>query len=282
VVSALALAREDARPLAAALGERPEPPKDGHWATFVRNHDELTLDKLSDEERDEVFAAFGPDPAMQIYGRGLRRRLPPMLGGDIRRLRMVYSLLFSLPGTPVLYYGEEIGMGENLAVEGRRAVRTPMQWRPGPGGGFSPADPSRFPAPLVEGEYGPDRVNVSAQINDPDSLLGWFGLLIRRYRENPEFAWGECSLLETGSDSVLAHRCDTEGGTVLAVHNFSSTEQEVTIALDDVPALVDLLAGGRVDLRSGGRLALRLEPYGCRWLRARTPEEIPTPDGDGR
>ena len=126
----LSLARADAEPLADALRQRPDPPEDGHWATFVRNHDELTLDKLTDAQRQEVFDAFGPKPDMQVYGRGLRRRLPPMLDGDQRRIRMVYSLLFALPGTPVLFYGEEIGMGENLAVEGRFAVRTPMQWTP--------------------------------------------------------------------------------------------------------------------------------------------------------
>ena len=107
------------------------------WATFVRNHDELTLDKLTERQRQEVFDAFGPDPDMQIYGRGLRRRLPPMLDGDPRRIRMVYSLLFSLPGTPVLFYGEEIGMGEELSAEGRSAVRTTMQWSPDRNGGFS-------------------------------------------------------------------------------------------------------------------------------------------------
>ena len=107
----------------------------------MRNHDELTLDKLSDEERAEVFAAFGPEERMQVYGRGLRRRLPPMLDGDPRRIRMVYSLLFSLPGTPVLFYGEEIGMGEDLDAEGRLAVRTPMQWTSGRNGGFSDRRP---------------------------------------------------------------------------------------------------------------------------------------------
>ena len=114
----LSLARDDAEPLADALRQRPNPPEDAHWATFVRNHDELTLDKLTDAQRQEVFDAFGPEPDMQLYGRGLRRRLPPMLDGDQRRIRMVYSLLFALPGTPVLFYGEEIGMGENLGRRG--------------------------------------------------------------------------------------------------------------------------------------------------------------------
>ena len=117
------------------------------WANFVRNHDELTLDKLSDDERQEVFDAFGPEPDMQLYGRGLRRRLPSMLGGDERRMRLAYSLLFSLPGTPVLFYGEEIGMAENLDIPGRFAVRTPMQWTGGANGGFSKAAETTAYAP---------------------------------------------------------------------------------------------------------------------------------------
>ena len=129
--------RARSRPRCAAL---PPIPADCQWAHFVRNHDELTLDKLSEEEREEVFAAFGPEPEMQLYGRGLRRRLPGMLGGDERRIRLVYSLMFSLPGTPVLFYGEEIGMAENLAIEGRYAVRAPMQWSAEPHAGFTTAD----------------------------------------------------------------------------------------------------------------------------------------------
>src|SRR3954451_16057584 len=135
----LAMARREAAPLAAALEALPAIPSDCQWATFVRNHDELTLDKLSDDERAEVFAAFGPEPELQLYGRGLRRRLPTMLDGDAERIRMVYSLAFSLPGTPVLFYGEEIGMGENLVIEGRLSVRAPMQWSAERHGGFSEA-----------------------------------------------------------------------------------------------------------------------------------------------
>ena len=129
----LSLARGDARPLIGALRRRPPIPHEGAWASFLRNHDELTLDKLTPAQRDEVFAAFGPDPDMQLYGRGLRRRVPSMLGGDQRWIRMAYSLMFALPGTPTLFYGEEIGMAENLAVEDRLAVRTPMQWTSGRG-----------------------------------------------------------------------------------------------------------------------------------------------------
>ena len=136
----LALAREDASAAAQrALEALPPIPEDCQWANFVRNHDELTLDKLSEEERQEVFAAFGPEEELQLYGRGLRRRLPTMFGGDERRIRMVYSLAFSLPGTPVLFYGEEIGMAENLAIEGRYSVRAPMQWSGEPQAGFTTA-----------------------------------------------------------------------------------------------------------------------------------------------
>ena len=163
----LALARGDARPIAAALRSDPRFPPVPACASFVRNHDELTLDKLSDAERDEVFAAFGPDPDMQLYGRGLRRRLPTMLGGDQHWLRMAYCLMFALPGAPVLFYGEEIGMGENLAIEGRLAVRTPMQWTSGPAAGFTAAPADALCRPFPDGGFGPAAVNVAAQRATP-------------------------------------------------------------------------------------------------------------------
>ncbi|CAO0829924.1 hypothetical protein SMICM17S_06313 [Streptomyces microflavus] len=192
----LSMARGEAGPLAAALRERPGAPRDAHWATFVRNHDELTLDKLDDDERAEVFAAFGPDEDMQLYGRGLRRRLPPMVEGDRRRVELAYSLLFTLPGTPVLFYGEEIGMGENLTAEGRQAVRTPMQWTPDKGGGFSTADADALPNPVVQGAFGPRQVNVHDQAHDPDSLFRRMRTLIERYRETPNWP-GERSKCST-------------------------------------------------------------------------------------
>jgi len=272
----LALARRQAAPLAESLRERPPAPRDGQWATFVRNHDELTLDKLSDEERQEVFAAFGPEPEMQVYGRGLRRRLPTMLNGDLARIQMVYSLLFSLPGTPVLFYGEEIGMGEDLREEGRSAVRTVMQWTAGANGGFSTADPSSLAARVVEGPFGPEKVNVAAQRRDPQSLLSWMTRLVYRYRECPELAWGDCRILEHDAPSVLAHRADADGCTVVALHNFDEKPAEVTLRLADVDPgtrMVELLAGGGASVGEGGRVQLRLDGYGCRWLRVLHPGE---------
>src|SRR6478735_5438822 len=183
----LSLARGSATPLAEALRTFPALPQAASLGRFVRNHDELTLDKLSESEREEVFARFGPDPALQLYGRGLRRRLPSMLDGDERALRMAYSLMFSLAGTPVLFYGEEIGMAENLDIEGRYAVRSPMQWSAEPNGGFSTVtDPAQLRRPLTTGRFGPDRVNVADQRRDPHSLLNWLERLIRRRRECPE------------------------------------------------------------------------------------------------
>ncbi len=270
----LSMAREDAGPLAKALQDRPTIDPDCQWATFVRNHDELTLDKLSDGERQEVFDAFGPEENMQVYGRGLRRRLPPMLGGDPRRLRMVYSLLFSLPGTPVLFYGEEIGMGENLDVEGRLAVRTPMQWSDDKNGGFSEAAPSRLPAPLVEGGFGPEHVNVSDQRRDPNSLLQFISLLARRYRECPELGWASLTVLDQPHREVLAHQCVWDDGTLVALHNLCPEPRTVPLALDGCGAdhrLVDLLCDGTTDVDDRGRAEVSLEGYGFRWLRVVAP-----------
>jgi trehalose synthase len=271
----LSLARADAGPLAEALTGRPALSPDSQWATFVRNHDELTLDKLSDEERAEVFAAFGPEERMQVYGRGLRRRLPSMLGGDPRRIRMVYSLLFSLPGTPVLFYGEEIGMGEDLDADGRLAVRTPMQWTSGRNGGFSDAEPRRLPGPVVSGGFSPRFVNVQDQRHDPESLLSFMKLLISRYRESPELGWGEFRVVKQPHASVLAHACAWDDGTMVAVHNLGAEPRTVPLTLEGCDAthrLVDLLQEGSTPVADDGGVELALEGYGYRWLRVVGPD----------
>jgi maltose alpha-D-glucosyltransferase/alpha-amylase len=280
----LALARGEARPLAKALRALPDPPSEGQWAMFVRNHDELTLDQLSDAERAEVFAAFGPEEDMQLYGRGLRRRLPPMLDGDQQRMRLVYSLLFSLPGTPVLFYGEEIGMGENLAIPGRLAVRTPMQWSDGPTAGFSSARPSRLLRPTTPDRFGPMAVNVADQRRDPGSLLNWMERVIRRRREIPEIGWGQFQLLETGHDAVLAHCLQWRGRTFIGVHNLAAAPAAVRIDASPTGSpgetpVDDLLdeAPPTLQVDSAGRLELKLEGFGFRWLRLRSAEEQPTP-----
>jgi trehalose synthase len=277
----LALARGDATPVADALRETIRVSEDCQYANFLRNHDELTLDKLSDDERREVFDAFGPDEDMQLFGRGLRRRLPTMLDGDAQRIRMAYSLLFSLPGTPVLFYGEEIGMGENLDIDGRMSVRTPMQWTDEKNGGFSQARPSRLHRPVVQGRFGPMAVNVATQRRDPDSLLSWMERLIRRRRETPELGWGTWKVLRTNVPAVLAHRCDWEGRSVIAVHNFGEEPTDVRIRLGDVPehGRIDDLLDEREALGEleEGPLELKLDGYGYRWFRINAPDQQTAP-----
>jgi trehalose synthase len=267
----LSLARGDAGPLRTALEALPEIPEDCQWANFVRNHDELTLDKLPEAERAEVFAAFGPQEELQLYGRGLRRRLPTMVGGDERRIRMLYSLAFALPGTPVLFYGEEIGMAENLAIEGRYSVRSPMQWSSERHGGFSTAaDAAALCRPLVDAEgWRPERVNVAAQRRDPGSTLAWMERLVRRRRECPELGWGARTLLEPGHPGVLAHRADWDGSAVLAVHSFADERLEVRLPVEEeVEQAVDLLDSAHL-APEGGTLTVPLDPYGYKWFRLR-------------
>jgi trehalose synthase len=266
----LSLARGDARAVAQALADRPQLPREAQWANFVRNHDELTLDKLTDEERQEVFDAFAPEEEMRIYGRGITRRVPPMLDGDPRRIRMVYSLLFSLPGTPVLFYGEEIGMGENLDVGGREAVRTPMQWSSGPNGGFSRASARRLVAPLVEGGFSPEHVNVADQRHDPDSMLAFVRTLIAQYRNSTEIGWGDVRVLDQPHTAVLAHEVTGAQGQMIALHNFGPERLTVPITVPDGEAstrLVDLLQAGETGVTEAGQAEVVLDGYGYRWLR---------------
>jgi trehalose synthase len=270
---ALALVRHDATPLVEALRALTAIPEDAQWGNFVRNHDEWSLDKLSDAERQEVFAAFGPDPDMQLFGRGLRRRLPTMLDGDGARIRMVYSLTFALPGAPVLFYGEEIGMAENLAIEGRMSVRSPMQWSDEPNAGFSTAPAEDLRRPVVSGDaYRPSAVNVADQRRDDASMLSWMQRLIRTRRECPEIGWGASQILDAGAPSVFAQRFDWSDRTTVVLHNLAGRRQKAQIRFDrceDWEGFGDLLGDSGSERLQDGRLEVDLEPCGYRWLRVR-------------
>jgi len=278
----LSLAREDPGPLRDHLEELPKVPRIGQFVNFVRNADELTLDKLSKPEQEEVFRRFAPEASMRLYGHGIRRRLPPMVDGDRRRIELAYSLLFSLPDTPLLLYGEEIGLGDDLSTPGRGSVRVAMQWTDRPGGGFSDADPGEFLPPLVsEGPFGSRQVNVAAQRRDPRSLLNRVARMIHLRREAPEIGFGRWRLLDTDQPGVLAHRCDWEGGTFVALHNFTGNAVQVKLDLGDDD--VEGVGAGRVEelfadqaeehLETvppeppGARPPFALQPFGYQWLR---------------
>jgi maltose alpha-D-glucosyltransferase / alpha-amylase len=266
----LALARQQAAPLIEGLLTPPPLPENGQWATFLRNHDEVDLGRLSESQRADTFAAFGPEPSMQLYGRGIRRRLAPMLGGDERRIKMAYSLMLSLPGTPVINYGEEIGMGDDLSLTERNSVRTPMQWSSDDNGGFSTARPRDLIAPVVsEGRFDYRKVNVSAQRKDPESLLSWLERAIRTRKENREFGWGAVDIVDTGSPAVFGHRLQHEGGTIIAVHNLAQEAVRVKLDLSDYPGrrLIDLVDHTERQPVRGERHELKLEAYGFHWFR---------------
>ncbi|MDK3255210.1 alpha-amylase family protein [Blastococcus capsensis] len=266
-----ALARGEAAPLAEHLRRTPPPPRTSQWLNFLRNHDELNLSRLPTEEKEEVMAAFAPEQDMRIYGRGIRRRLPPMVGGDRRRIELAFSLLLTLPGTPVLLYGEEIGMGDDLAIEGRKSVRTVMQWTDGRNGGFSGAD--ELVAPVVDdGPFRYQEVNVAEQRRREDSLLNRVERAIRVRKESPEFGWGTWTVLDSGDPRILAHRCDWLDGTVLAVHNLSGDDVETRIDLADgnrLEEVSDIFGGDRYEPLDPDDPRVSLAPYGYRWLRAR-------------
>jgi trehalose synthase len=275
----LALAREEAEPLEAVIRTLPQAPPDNAWATFLRNHDELSLDKLTEPQRKEVFAAFGPRKDMQLYGHGLRRRTASMLGGDGPRLRMAWSLMLSLPGTPVIFMGDEIGMGENLAIPDRLSVRVPMQWSDARNGGFSSAPAKHLVRPVRGGRFGPKQVNVAAQRRDDDSLLNFLERLIRRRKETPEFGWGTSTLIETAAPQLFAHRCEWQGSRVVAAHNLSphkgSAKLDLGVAKGERIAVDDLLEGREHTPNPDGTLDVELGGYGYLWLRVRRQGERP-------
>ena len=265
-----ALAASDCRPLVRALKATDYRPEAAQWGLFLRNHDELDLGRLSEEQREQVFKAFGPEESMQLYGRGIRRRLAPMLNGDRRLIELAYSLLFTLPGTPVLRYGDEIGMGDDLKLPERNCARTPMQWSVEPHGGFTTADKPILPV-ISEGPYSYHHVNTAEQRRDPKSLLNWTERIVRMRKEIPEVGWGEFEVLPIRNPAVLAIRYDWRNNSVVFLHNLSDSPREVAFSTG-VPGsegrvLVNLLSDNHSRASKDGKHRLLLEAYGYRWYR---------------
>jgi maltose alpha-D-glucosyltransferase / alpha-amylase len=265
-----ALASGDSRPLAKSmLATRPRPAT-AQWGSFLRNHDELDLGRLTEKHRQTVFDAFGASPEMRLYQRGIRRRLAPMLQGDRRRLELAYSLMMTLPGTPVIRYGDEIGMGDDLQLPERNCARTPMQWSTEPNGGFTKSNRPVLPV-ISEGAYGFHHVNVAIQRRDPNSLLNWMERIIRMRKEVPEIGWGDFSFVRTKTSQVLAVRYSWRNNSVLCMHNLSGEPLEIKFAVEGTDhkncVLVNLLSEDHAYPEERGQYSILFEPYGYRWFR---------------
>jgi maltose alpha-D-glucosyltransferase/alpha-amylase len=262
-----ALASGDVEPLVEAIRATNDIPERAQWANFLRNHDELDLGRLDEEQRALVFSRFGPEERMQLYGRGIRRRLAPMLG-DRAREELAYSLMFSLPGAAVIRYGDELRMGDDLDLPELEAVRTPMQWSADRNGGFSLAQDTINPV-IDEGVWGYEHVNVASQRRDENSFLNWMTRLIHVRKECPEIGLGKCAILDTGSSHVLAMRYDWRGNSVLVVHNCDEQPHEITVR-PEVPGgelLANLLADEDLRSASNGEHRIALNSLEYRWFR---------------
>jgi maltose alpha-D-glucosyltransferase/alpha-amylase len=267
-----ALATGDIKPLVQALEATYKRPPAAQWVNFLRSHDELDLGRLTDTQRERVFRAFAPAKEMRLYDRGIRRRLAPMLDNDRGKLELAFSLLFTLPGTPMLQFGDEIGLGDDLSLPERECARTPMQWSSDPHGGFTTGKPV---LPVISDPiYGYQRVSVEAQRRDPQSLLNWMERKIRMRKECPEISWGDWNILKTDQPGVLVMRYHRDDRTLVTLHNFTAKPRAVMLdraAIEPKSGpgqLVDLLATNDCHADANGRYAIQLQPYGYRWLRA--------------
>ncbi len=260
-----ALATHDIAPLVDALKATLDIPPLAQWAHFLRNHDELDLGRLSDEQRERVFARFAPEERMRLYGRGIRRRLAPMLG-DREHEELAYSVLFSLPGSPVIRFGDELRMGDDLELEQREAVRTPMQWADEPHGGFTVSDDPVVPV-VDKGVWSYEHINVEEQRRDPESFLSWMTRMIRLRKECPEIGLGRCTVIDAGASHVLGLRFDWRGNSVVTLHNFDERAHEADLRLaGGAERLSDLIAPVEVHGRNG-RFAIPLDALDYRWFR---------------
>jgi maltose alpha-D-glucosyltransferase/alpha-amylase len=264
----MSLAKADRTPIEQIMARTPELPENCQWGTFLRCHDELTLEMVTPEEREFMWSFYAPERRMRL-NLGIRRRLAPLLDNDLRRIQVANSILLTFIGSPFLYYGDEIGMGDNIWLEDRDGLRTPMQWDDGPNAGFSTAPKENLTDPVIEDEtYGYRKVNVKAQEADPDSLLNWTKRVLRIRKQYPAFGRGRLHLLGPENVAVLAYVREYGDQSILVLNNLASTPQEAVLDLSDRAGqhLVDLLTGEVLVLPASGLWSTVLEGYGHRWL----------------
>jgi maltose alpha-D-glucosyltransferase / alpha-amylase len=274
----MAIAREDRFPVTDIIRQTPDIPDNCQWAIFLRNHDELTLEMVTDTERDYLWQAYASDKRARI-NLGIRRRLTPLLERDRRRVELMTALLFSMPGTPVIYYGDEIGMGDNIYLGDRDGVRTPMQWSPDRNGGFSHADPASLVLPpIMDPLYGFETINVEAQTRDRHSLLNWTRVMLTVRKQHPAFGRGQFKLLYPKNRKILAYLREYEGETVLCAANLSRTPQAVELDLSDFQGRVPIELTGDSVFPPIGELTylLTLPPYGFYWFLLAKDQEWPS------
>jgi maltose alpha-D-glucosyltransferase/alpha-amylase len=267
----MALRLEDRKPLVEIVERTPAIPETCQWGIFLRNHDELTLEMVTDVERDYMYEEYARDPVARL-NLGIRRRLAPLLEGDRRRIELMNGLLMSLPGSPIVYYGDEIGMGDNIYLGDRNGVRTPMQWSGGWNGGFSTADPERLAQPLISNPvYGYQAVNVASQQRTDHSLLNWMRRLIRVRQSTRVFSRGSISFLSPANHRVLAYTRSLHGETVLVVNNLSGTAQVAELDLHGLEGAIPIEMFGHSLFPRIGELPymLTLGPYNFYWFRLR-------------
>ena len=268
----MAIRQEDRHPIVEIMRQTPDIPADCQWALFLRNHDELTLEMVTDEERDYMVKEYAADPRMRLNV-GIRRRLAPLIGNSRRRIELLNMLLFSLPGTPVLYYGDEIGMGDNIYLGDRDGVRTPMQWSGDRNAGFSRADFARLYAPpIMDTLYGYQAINVEAQERDPSSLLQWMKRLIALRKRYKAFGRGTLEFLHPRNRKVLAYLREYQDERFLVVANLSRFVQPVELDLSSRKGLTPIEAFGRVSFPaiSDAPYFLSLAPSSCIWFQLET------------
>jgi maltose alpha-D-glucosyltransferase/alpha-amylase len=267
----MALRREDATPILEILDRTPAIPESSQWGLFLRNHDELTLEMVTDEERDYMYTEYAKDPRMKL-NLGIRRRLAPLLDNARPDVELLHAIMFSLPGSPVLYYGDEIAMGDNIYLGDRDGVRTPMQWTSDRNGGFSRADFAQlYLPPLMDPVYGFQAVNVEAQLRTPSSFLRWVQRFIQLRKEHPVFGLGTYEPLRPENPRIFAHVRRYEDDVVLCVHNVARSAQAVELDLSRFTGMVPEEMFGRTRFPPIGELPylLTLAPRGFFWFQLR-------------